>query len=130
LLIGCLLLSCLPVVPLTTCSLQAIEYELRIISLEAGSMGQVLAARSIAAADCLTCVQVSPTGQHVLLAYGRRSKQLSCLVAGQGSYEVWHTVLQVSVAAAEVSGLFALALLCGTCSLSSSGMHNDTHTHT
>eukprot|EP00882_Tetradesmus_deserticola_P020860 GHRQ01022546.1.p1 GENE.GHRQ01022546.1~~GHRQ01022546.1.p1 ORF type:complete len:134 (+),score=64.32 GHRQ01022546.1:541-942(+) len=58
-------------------------------------MGQVLAARSMAAADCLTCVQVSPTGQHVLLAYGRRSKQLSCLVAGQGSYELWHTVLQV-----------------------------------
>ncbi|WIA09392.1 hypothetical protein OEZ85_008798 [Tetradesmus obliquus] len=74
---------------------QLVQYELRVVSLEAGSMGQVLAARSIAAADCLTCVQVSPTGQHVLLAYGRRSKQLSCLVAGQGSYQVWHTVLQV-----------------------------------
>jgi activator-of-BECN1-regulated-autophagy protein 1 len=76
-------------------AVQAVEYELRVISLEAGSMGEVLAARSIAAADCLTCVQVSPTGQHVLLAYGRRSKQLSCLVSGEGSYEVWHTVLQV-----------------------------------
>jgi activator-of-BECN1-regulated-autophagy protein 1 len=65
------------------------------MSFEASSMGQVLAARSIAAADCLTCVQVSPTGQHVLLAYGRRSRRLSCLVDAQGSYEVWHTVLQV-----------------------------------
>ncbi|KAF6258998.1 hypothetical protein COO60DRAFT_1701054 [Scenedesmus sp. NREL 46B-D3] len=81
--------------PSTWESDQAVEYELRVISLEAGSMGQVLAARSMAAADCLTCVQVSPTGQHVLLAYGRRSKQLNCLVAGQGSFEVWHTALQV-----------------------------------
>lgn len=87
------------------CVVQLVQYELRVVSLEAGSVGQVLAARSIAAADCLTCVQVSPTGQHVLLAYGRRSKQLSCLVAAQGSYQVWHTVLQVGGATPDLVSL-------------------------
>jgi hypothetical protein len=80
------------------------------MSLEASSMGQLLAACSIAAADSVTCVQVSPTGQHVLLAYGRRSKQLSCLVDGQGSYEVWHTVLQVRVVVAGGDWICALCL--------------------
>lgn len=77
-------------------AVQLVGYELRVMSLEAGSLGEVLMARSIATASCLTCVQVSPTGDHVLLAYGRRSRELACLVPAQeGSFEVWHTVLQV-----------------------------------
>ena len=46
-------------------------YELRVYSLEAGSFGQVLRARRIRAAHCLTSVQFSPTSQLLLLSYGR-----------------------------------------------------------
>ena len=109
---------------------QLVQYELRVVSLEAGSMGQVLAARSIAAADCLTRVQVSPTGQHVLLAYGRRSKQLSCLVDGQGSYQVWHTVLQVGGATPDLVSLCTLELLHGACHHIISQTHHDAQHNT
>lgn len=40
-------------------------------SLEAASLGQVLHAKQIRAAHCLTSVQFSPTSEHLLLAYGR-----------------------------------------------------------
>ncbi len=46
-------------------------YEVRVYSLEAASLGQVLHAKQIRAAHCLTSVQFSPTSEHLLLAYGR-----------------------------------------------------------
>ncbi len=48
-----------------------IIYEVRVYSLEAASLGQVLHAKQIRAAHCLTSVQFSPTSEHLLLAYGR-----------------------------------------------------------
>ena len=48
-----------------------IIYEVRVYSLEAPSLGQVLHAKQIRAAHCLTSVQFSPTSEHLLLAYGR-----------------------------------------------------------
>jgi hypothetical protein len=51
-------------------------YELRVYSLEEKNFGEVLAARSVRAAHCLTSIQFSPTSEHVLLAYGRRHSSL------------------------------------------------------
>lgn len=48
-----------------------IIYEVRVYSLEAPTLGEVLHARQINAAHCLTSVQFSPTSEHLLLAYGR-----------------------------------------------------------
>ena len=48
-----------------------ISYEVRVYSLEAATLGQVLHAKQIKAAHCLTSVQFSPTSEHLLLAYGR-----------------------------------------------------------
>ena len=48
-----------------------IIYEVHVYSLEAASLGQVLHAKQIRAAHCLTSVQFSPTSEHLLLAYGR-----------------------------------------------------------
>ena len=48
-----------------------IIYEVRVYSLEAPTLGEVLHARQIKAAHCLTSVQFSPTSEHLLLAYGR-----------------------------------------------------------
>ena len=48
-----------------------ITYEVRVYSLEAATLGQVLHAKQIKAAHCLTSVQFSPTSEHLLLAYGR-----------------------------------------------------------
>ena len=58
-----------------------IIYEVRVYSLEAATLGQVLHAKQIRAAHCLTSVQFSPTSEHLLLAYGRSaslSVTLSC----------------------------------------------------
>lgn len=46
-------------------------YEVRIYSMEARTFGQVLQAKQIRAAHCLTSVQFSPTSEHLMLAYGR-----------------------------------------------------------
>ena len=70
-------------------------YELRVISvgglaaarggaprpLPPGA-GALLAHRPVRAAHCLTSVQWSPTGQHILLAYGRRHASLVAAPAG------------------------------------------------
>ena len=48
-----------------------IIYEVRVYSLEASTLGEVLHAKQIKAAHCLTSVQFSPTSEHLLLAYGR-----------------------------------------------------------
>lgn len=52
-----------------------IIYEVRVYSLEAGTLGQVLHSKQIKAAHCLTSVQFSPTSEHLLLAYGRSAQQ-------------------------------------------------------
>ena len=67
-------------------------YELRVVGVAGlaaarrGSRpraaGAVLARRPVRAAHCLTSVQWSPTGEHILLAYGRRHASL--LLGGEG----------------------------------------------
>lgn len=56
-----------------------IIYEVRVYSLEAPTLGEVLHARQIKAAHCLTSVQFSPTSEHLLLAYGRSEVTTSFL---------------------------------------------------
>ena len=64
-------------------------------SLEPGEgFGEVLSARAIRAAHCLTSVQFSPDGEHVLVAYGRRHASLLLLVADGGRCVTVHTVLE------------------------------------
>ena len=70
-------------------------YELRVYSLEEKNFGEVLAARSVRAAHCLTSIQFSPTSEHVLLAYGRRHSSLLLLIADGGSCITVHTILEV-----------------------------------
>jgi hypothetical protein len=50
-----------------------VVYEVRVYSLLRDSLGQVLAAKAIRAAHCLTSIQFSPCSEHILLAYGRCS---------------------------------------------------------
>ena len=57
-------------------------YEVRVYSLEAATLGQVLHAKQIRAAHCLTSVQFSPTSEHLLLAYGRSASLSECLSGG------------------------------------------------
>jgi activator-of-BECN1-regulated-autophagy protein 1 len=59
-------------------------HELRVYSLLADTFGQVVAARALRAAQCLTSVQWSPTGEHVLVAYGRRHMDLLRSFVAQG----------------------------------------------
>jgi len=53
-------------------------YELRIYSVEADTFGEVVQSQIIRAAHCLTCIQFSPTSEHLLLSYGRRHVSLYC----------------------------------------------------
>ena len=53
-------------------------YELRVYSVERGTFGEVVQSQIIRAAHCLTCIQFSPTSEHLLLAYGRRHVSLYC----------------------------------------------------
>jgi activator-of-BECN1-regulated-autophagy protein 1 len=70
-------------------------YELRIYSLEGSTFGQVLRARLIRAAHCLTSLQFSPTSDHLLVAYGRRFISLCNLVAEGRSLVPAHTVIEM-----------------------------------
>ena len=51
---------------------QSVAYEVRIYSISGGSFGEVVWAKRIRAAHCLTSLQFSPTSEHILLAYGRQ----------------------------------------------------------
>lgn len=77
--------------------LSNLVYELRVISLDPCTLGRVLSARPIRAAHCLTSIQFSPTGEHLLLAYGRRHLSLlrSLVAEERGSLLPVHTVLEV-----------------------------------
>lgn len=50
---------------------QSVVYEVRIYSISGSSFGEVIWAKRIRAAHCLTSLQFSPTSEHILLAYGR-----------------------------------------------------------
>jgi len=76
----------------------ALFYELRIYSMEAQTFGQILHARPIRAAHCLTSIRFSPTSEHLLLAYGRRHMTLlQSIVADSetGSLIPIHTILEI-----------------------------------
>ena len=51
---------------------QSVAYEVRIYSISGSSFGEVVWAKRIRAAHCLTSLQFSPTSEHILLAYGRQ----------------------------------------------------------
>lgn len=70
-------------------------YELRIYSLDGPTFGQIVAARPIRAAQCLTSIQFSPTSQHLLVAYGRRHINLCSLLQHEGHLTPVHTALEV-----------------------------------
>ncbi|GLI66589.1 hypothetical protein VaNZ11_010509 [Volvox africanus] len=57
--------------------------------------GALLHARPVLAAHCMTSVQLSPAGDHVLVAYGRRHISLCSLVACMGQLAVVHSVVEI-----------------------------------
>ena len=69
--------------------------ELRIYSIDSQNFGQVMSARAVKAAHCLTSIQFSPTSEHVLLAYGRRHPSLCLLMADADSFSQVHTILEI-----------------------------------
>ena len=81
----------------TTLSLpERVVFEVRIISMDGPDFGATLKAKRIRAAHCLTSVQFSPTGDHVLLAYGKKhSSLLRSLVAHQNALIPLHTILEI-----------------------------------
>ena len=78
------------------CRTGKISYELRVLSAEPATFGEVLMAKRLVAAHCLTAIQFSPTSQHVLVSYGRRHMALlESLVAERNSVTPMHTVIEV-----------------------------------
>ena len=69
--------------------------EVRTYSLDGSNFGEVLNARAVKAAHCLTSIQFSPTSEHVLLAYGRRHPSLYLLMADAESFSQVHTILEI-----------------------------------
>lgn len=69
--------------------------ELRVYSIDSQNFGQVMSARAIKAAHCLTSIQFSPTSEHVLLAYGRRHPSLCLLMADADTFSQLYTILEV-----------------------------------
>ncbi len=59
---------------------QSVAYEVRIYSIAGSSCGEVIWAKRIRAAHCLTSLQFSPTSEHILLAYGRHVLSLVTLL--------------------------------------------------
>jgi len=75
---------------------ERVVFEVRIISIDCNTFGDAIKARRIRAAHCLTSVQFSPAGDHVLLAYGKKhSSLLRSLVADRGALVPLHTILEV-----------------------------------
>ena len=89
--------ACVPIsasAPLPGEQIPDLVYELRVYSLDNDTFGEVLCARAIRAAHCLTSVQFSPDGSHVMVAYGRRHSSLLLLVADGNRCVTVHTVLE------------------------------------
>lgn len=75
---------------------QRVVFEVRVMSMDGSSLGEVVRARRVRAAHCLTSVQFSPTGDHILLAYGKKhSSLLRSLVMDGGTLMPMHTILEV-----------------------------------
>jgi len=71
-------------------------YELRLIALAGAELGNVLASCPVRAAHCLTSIQMSPTGRHLVLAYGRRHLSLLRSLAASNQRVVGvHCVLEL-----------------------------------
>lgn len=76
--------------------LQRVLFEVRVMSMDGTSWGEVVLARRVRAAHCLTSVQFSPAGDHLLLAYGKKhSSLLRSLVVERDSLVPLHTILEV-----------------------------------
>ena len=87
---------------------QRLIFEVRILSLDGEMLGKVLHARRVKAAHCLTSVQFSPAGDHLLLAYGKKhSNLLRSLVPENGTLTPLHTIMEV-VSLADMSLLRVL----------------------
>lgn len=72
------------------------NYELRVISLEALTFGEVLQSRSISAGHCLTSVQFSPGSDMILLSYGRKhTSLLRHLQTNEATVVQIHTLLEL-----------------------------------
>jgi activator-of-BECN1-regulated-autophagy protein 1 len=75
---------------------QRLVFEVRILALDGALFGKVMNARRVKAAHCLTSVQFSPAGDHLLLAYGKKhSNLLRSLVPENGSLVPLHTIMEV-----------------------------------
>jgi hypothetical protein len=75
---------------------ERVVFEVRVMSMYGPSIGEVVRARRVRAAHCLTSVQFSPTGDHLLLAYGKKhSSLLRSLVMDQGTLMPLHTILEI-----------------------------------
>lgn len=77
---------------------ERIVFEIRVISVDGPDFGAVLRAKRVRAAHCLTSVQFSPAGDHLLLAYGKKHISLLRSLAaaeGRGSVAPLHTILEV-----------------------------------
>lgn len=76
---------------------ERVVFEVRIIAMDGLDFGKTLKAKRIRAAHCLTSVQFSPTGEHILLAYGKKhSSLLRSLVAQQNSLIPLHTIMEIA----------------------------------
>jgi activator-of-BECN1-regulated-autophagy protein 1 len=75
---------------------QRLVFEVRILALDGALFGKIMNARRVKAAHCLTSVQFSPAGDHLLLAYGKKhSNLLRSLVPENGSLVPLHTIMEV-----------------------------------
>lgn len=82
--------------PLPSPRPERVVFEVRVISIDGCTFGETARARRIRAAHCLTSVQFSPAGGHLLLAYGKKhSSLLRSLVADRGALLPLHTILEV-----------------------------------
>lgn len=72
------------------------SYELKVISLESETFGDVIRSRPISAGHCLTSVQFSPGSDMILLSYGRKHHSLVRELVSRGqTVAKIHTLLEV-----------------------------------
>ena len=76
---------------------ERVVFEVRIFGIEKPGLGRTVKALRIRAAHCLTSVQFSPCGSHLLMAYGKKHSSLlrSLVVAQEGALIPLHTILEV-----------------------------------
>lgn len=72
------------------------SYELKVISLESETFGEIIRSRPISAGHCLTSVQFSPGSDMILLSYGRKHRSLVRELVSRGqTVAKIHTLLEV-----------------------------------